>query len=92
MRKAAAAARRSKAALLGVIPARFSYATGQIKTVTAGGATDGLAELEVTVNGSDVTAPYLKSYAAPTVGDVVAVLLVDGSPLILGALGGYPNF
>lgn len=64
---------------------------GTVATVTAGGASDGHAQVTVTVNGSTFAAPYLAAYT-PTVGDFVAVALVDGSPLILGHVIGLPSF
>lgn len=69
----------------------LSMRLGTVATVTAGGAADGHAAVSVTVLGSTTPAPYLAAYT-PTVGDLVAVLLVDGSPLILGHVIGLPSF
>lgn len=69
----------------------FTVRLGVIATVTAGAAADGNAAATVTVVGSTGPAPYLASYT-PTVGDTVAVALVDGSPLILGHVIGLPAF
>lgn len=65
---------------------------GTVTAVTAGGASDGHAQVTVSVNGSASPAPYLDTYTSPAVNDVVAVLLVDGSPLILGRRIGTPTF
>lgn len=64
---------------------------GTIATVTAGAAADGFNAVTVTVRGSTIDAPYLDSYS-PTLGDLVAVLLVDNAPLILGVVVGLPLF
>lgn len=71
--------------------ASFTIRFGTVATVTAGGATDGNAQVTVTVNSSTFPAPYLAAYT-PNVGDVVAVALIDGSPLILGKRIGTPTF
>lgn len=63
---------------------------GTVKTVTAGGATDGNAQVVVTVDGNDLLAPYLASYA-PAAGHRVRVLFVGGAPLILGRPIGFPT-
>jgi hypothetical protein len=64
---------------------------GTITTVTAGGSTDGLALVTVTLNNGSVTAaPYDLAYASPTVGQYVAVLVVNSQPFILGRAGGFP--
>lgn len=68
------------------------YVNGTVKTVTAGGSSDGKAAVVVTVNGTDTPAPYLDSYLTPAVGDMVAVLIVAGSPLIIGRIIGLPVF
>lgn len=65
---------------------------GTVTAVAAGGASDGHAQVTVSVNGSANPAPYLDTYTSPAVNDVVAVLLVDGSPLILGRRIGTPTF
>jgi len=72
-------------------PERFTIRLGTIATVTAGGAADGNAQATVTVNGSTFPASYLAAYT-PVVGHVVAVALIDGSPLILGRRIGTPTF
>lgn len=65
---------------------------GTVTAVVAGGAADGNAAVTVNVNGSTVVAPYLAAYSSPTVGHNVEVLLVNGSPLILGRVIGLPSF
>lgn len=93
MRKTGVTVRKASKAILAAIPqVRVSYANGVIKTVTAGGATDGNAQLEVTVNGSDTLAPRLESYTTPAVGHLVRVQFVDGAPLIIGRVIGPPTF
>lgn len=64
---------------------------GTVSTVTVGGAADGNAAVTVSIGGSAQLAPYLESYT-PTAGDLVAVLLSAGAPLILGQVIGLPNF
>lgn len=73
-------------------PVTVSHKLGTVATVTAGTSTDGRATVTVTVGGDTIPAPYLLSYASPTVGDMVAVLLVNHSPLILGRVVGLPAF
>jgi hypothetical protein len=75
-------------------PGRQSVMTMRFGTVTAvdaGAATDGADQATVTIRGNDVLASYLDTYT-PTVDDVVAVVLVDGSPFILGKRVGTPTF
>lgn len=87
------AVRQAVKTVLAAMPAvPISYANGTVKTVTAGASTDGLAAVVVTVNGTDTAAPYLASYASPTVGDVVRVQFANGSPLIIGHVVGFPTF
>ena len=61
----------------------------QVATVTAGAAADGNALAVVTWRGASVQAAYLASYA-PTVGHRVAVVVQDGTLLILGRIIGTP--
>lgn len=70
-------------------PATLKYRKGTIASVTAGAASDGHAAVSVTIGSDTIPAPYLASYT-PTVGDMVAVLLVGNSPLILGSPIGLP--
>jgi hypothetical protein len=74
------------------VPQSVVWLNGVVLTVTAGASTDGRAAVVVTVNGTDTPAPYLLSYASPTVGDVVRVQIVNGSPLIVGEVVGFPAF
>jgi cytochrome c oxidase assembly factor CtaG len=60
------------------------FKTGVISAYAAGVAT-------VTIDGSAIPAPHLAAYT-PVVSDQVAVLLVDGSPLIFGTPTGFPTF
>jgi hypothetical protein len=61
------------------------FKTGVISAYAAGVAT-------VTIDGSAIPAGRSGWYTAPVVGDEVTVLLVDGSPLILGTATGFPTF
>ena len=61
-----------------------------VSTVTPGASLDGLAAATVAINADNVPAPYNANYT-PTVGDHVAVLLVNGSPLIVCRVAGFPN-
>lgn len=45
----------------------------------------------VTVGADTIIASHYAHYS-PTIGDLVEVLLVDGSPRILGQLVGQPTF
>ena len=65
---------------------------GTVTAIASGAASDGNDQLTVSVNGSTQYAPYLASYTSRTVGDVVAVALIAGSPLILGKRIGAPSF
>lgn len=69
----------------------FTFRTGTIDSTTPGGSTDGLTAAFVNVGGSVVPAPYLSSYT-PVVNDHVLVLLMLGSPVILGKVVGLPSF
>ena len=63
-----------------------------VYSVAPGASTDGLDQVTVTLDGAQVTAPYLTdAYPAAAVSDVVACLVVDRSPLILGRVGGFPT-
>lgn len=65
---------------------------GTVTTVTAGGASDGRALAEVTLDSGTVQQMgYLASYT-PTVGDRVRVLIADRYPLILGKPIGLPSY
>ena len=70
-------------------PHRLTVLTGAIDHITPGGAADGTTAAFVTVLGSTLPAPYCASYT-PVAADKVAVLLIDGSPLILGKITGPP--
>lgn len=64
-----------------------------VTLVAPGGSVDGTFAVWVAVNADNVPAPYLAAYISghtPTVGDQVAVDLVNGSPLILGRIVGLP--
>lgn len=73
------------------VPQRI-YTT--VTSVTAGGSLDGTYAVSVAVNADNMPAPYLNGYLAgghtPTVGDQVAVDLVNGSPIIIGRVVGLP--
>jgi hypothetical protein len=69
---------------------RFTVAT--VSAIAAGAGTDGGDVVTVTVGSDDIDAPHLASYSSPTVGHLVWVVLVDGSPAILGRFVGLPNF
>lgn len=75
------------------VPRRI-YTT--ITAVTAGASVDGTYAVSIAVNADNVPAPYLTGYLSgghtPTVGDQVAVDLVNGSPLIVGRVVGLPAF
>lgn len=68
-------------------PLRLRF--GTISSVTTGGAADGTNAAFVTVGGDTIPAPYNAGYT-PVAGDFVAVLLCDGSPLILCKVTGPP--
>lgn len=69
---------------------RLALVGGTITAVDVAGALDGSDVATVTIGADDLEAPRLASYS-PTVDDVVAVLLVDSSPLILGRVTGAPD-
>jgi hypothetical protein len=73
-------------------PPTISFSNGVVSAVVAGASVDNLAQVTVTVDGSDTLAPYLLSYANPTVGDFVRVEFKNGSPLITGEIVGLPSF
>lgn len=62
-----------------------------VKSVSAGTSLDGVAEVTVTLGGSDQRVPYLDSYLNPAVGDSVRVEIFQGSPIITGRVVGLPN-
>jgi hypothetical protein len=72
-------------------PPETKLRVGTIQTVTAGAATDGNAAVTVKVDGTTVPAPYNLNYT-PTVGHVVLVALIKGSPVIVCRVGGFPSF
>ena len=57
---------------------------GVVTTVTGGVAS-------VRLGGDTIAAPHLDGPTL-TAGDTVALLLVDGSPLILGRIAGVPDY
>lgn len=64
-----------------------------VSVVIPGASRDGVAQVSIRVGTADLAVPYLTdAYPSPTAGDTVAVLLVAGSPLILGRVGGLPTF
>ena len=70
-----------------------NYAIGNTVATSAGlnNSTDNLATAAfLTIGPDSVQAPYLASYT-PVTGHMVAVLFIDGSPLILGRVIGLPN-
>ena len=75
-------------------PSGMACLNGTVTAVAAGASVDGVAQVTVTcVDGSVTLSPYLvDAYPSPTVGDVVSVLFTNGSPRILGRLGGFPTF
>jgi len=75
---------------VGAVSATIRLAT--VDHVSAGAAADGNAAVFIALNSDVVAAPYLKSYATPTAGDLVAVLFSNGAPLILGEVIGLPSF
>ena len=87
--------RRLADAVTGVRPPlRLGYLNTTVTAVSAGTSLDGRAEVSIAVNSDTPKAPYLDEYVnghTATVGDQVAVLMIDGSPLILGRIFGLPN-
>lgn len=73
----------------GAVPLRFSL--GTVASVTAGAATDGNAQITVTVGSSTQLAPYDSGYS-PTNGDTVWVLISGGALFVCGKAIGFPNF
>lgn len=69
------------------VPARQRLTFWPNATVTS--VSGGVAT--VSIAGNSQQAAHLSSYT-PTAGDQVAVLLIDGSPLILGKPTGFPSF
>lgn len=66
--------------------------TGTI-TSTAGTTTDARPQVTVSVNGASFPAPYLITTGwTPAQGQTVMVLFMNGSPLIIGRVGGFPSF
>lgn len=68
---------------------------GTVTAVSPGASADGRAATTVTLRGATTVAPYLDPYSdtdPPQQGDFVAVVLVNGSPLILGRVRGLPSF
>lgn len=70
--------------------ASLSFAVATVTAVTPGAALDGNAQVTVKINGSPQFAPYAAAWT-PVNGHVVAVLLVAGSPIILGRIIGQPT-
>jgi hypothetical protein len=73
----------------------LAFITTTVATVTASASRDGTYQIAITLNADTILAPYLAAYSnghTPTVGDTVAVLLSDGSPLILDRIRGLPTF
>lgn len=90
--KAQVASRRLAGALLAKVPpATVAYMNGTVASVTAGAAADGNAAVVVTVGDDGIPAPYLAAYT-PVVGHMVRVQFVNGSPLIIGRVIGWPVF
>lgn len=83
--------RRLAATLSAPRKERYRFATGTITRVDAGASLDSLDAAFVTVNGSELPAPYRDGYS-PTLGDFVQVELTDGSPYIVGLIRGLPDF
>lgn len=69
---------------------RVAVVDGTVQTVAAGAAVDGRAQVTVLIGVDLVPCSYYDSYT-PAVGHQVEVLLVDGSPRILGRLVGQPT-
>lgn len=71
------------------------YAPGVVTSVTAGSTADGSTPLTVQVLGAaPLQMPYLQQSTAWSSGDVgqlVAVLLHKGSPIVLGRIVGSPS-
>jgi hypothetical protein len=65
--------------------------TGEVTAVSAGASLDGKAEVTVTVDGNDLLCTWNTWGATPVVGDQALVLLLNGSPHVVGAVGGFPN-
>jgi hypothetical protein len=72
-------------------PTGRPWLLGTVSAVTTGAGTDGGDVVEVTIGDDVFEAPHLSSYA-PASGHVVLVLLVNGSPLVLGRPVGFPTF
>jgi hypothetical protein len=72
---------------------RLTLRLGTVTAVDAGAAADGHDAITVTVGADEITAPYLEHPASwtPAADDLVAVLLIDGAPLILGHVIGIPD-
>lgn len=91
MRGLGRARRKLASTLAAQPPARYRFVTGTITTVNAGAAVDGNDAAFVTIDGSEIPAPYRDGYT-PTVDDFVMVLLANGSPYIVGQIIGLPDF
>jgi hypothetical protein len=66
--------------------------TGTI-TSTSGTTVDSRPQVTVDVNGSIFPAPYLITTGwTPASGQTVFVMFMNGSPLILGRIGGFPSY
>lgn len=72
--------------------ADLRYRVGTVTHIdtTSGVTTDGASLLTVDVRGSTQQMSRLARYSAPTVGDLVAVLIVDKSPIVLDKIIGIP--
>lgn len=70
---------------------RVMLRLGTVASIDAAAGTDGQDVVTVSVNGSETPAPHLASYSDYGIGDTVAVLLVDASPLVLGRVAGLPD-
>lgn len=65
------------------------FEPGLIATVTAGGASDGNALVEVTWRGGTTEVPYLSTYT-PTVGHTVLLLVQLPQVVVLARIIGTP--
>lgn len=71
---------------------RISRQQGVVDHIDAGAGTDGNDVVYVAIWGDIIPIPYHQGAYTPTVADAVLVLIVDGSPVILGKPIGFASF
>jgi hypothetical protein len=82
---------RTAAALTAAPPGqRLALVSGTIASIDVGAAADGSDVVTVTIGADDIEAARVDGWT-PSAGDDVKVLLVNGSPLILGRVTGAPD-